>query len=121
MSRCSQLVLSLFFAACEQSSPSHNPPVFPAPADATAPVAETPKPAENKPAVAPIPRPTRTSLTPEPPAEPPGIVVDEDPHPPGKGQWSPPGCRPGSRIACRWVPETDERAQPRVKKAGDPK
>jgi hypothetical protein len=48
-------------------------------------------------------------------------VVDEPDHPPGKGHWSSPGCRPGSRMACRWVPETDERTQPRVKKSGDPK
>jgi hypothetical protein len=121
MSRSSQLVLSVFFAACEQSSPSHNPPVFPAPAPVDATVADEPPPGP-KPAVAPVqPRPTRTSLTPEPPAQTPAVVVDEPDHPPGKGHWSSPGCRPGSRMACRWVPETDERTQPRVKKSGDPK
>lgn len=133
MSRCSQLVLSLFFAACEQSAPAQNPPVFPeaapeptpAPAPAPAPVAEArpepaveAKPVEAKPApaVAPVkpkPRPTRTSPTPEPV---PFDLVDDRPHPPGNGHWSPPSCRPGSRMACRWVPEADERGQTRVTK-----
>ena len=128
MSRCSQLVLCLFFAACEQASPSHRPPVFPEPAPtaapapapdpapAPAPVVEAAKP-ETQSAVAPVePRPTRAAPTRAVPKSPASLI--EERRPPGKGHWSPPGCRPGSRLVCRWEPETDERQLPRVKKAG---
>ncbi len=140
MSRCSELVLWLFVAACEQYTPSQNPPVYPEPPTAPAavpepaveaakptaptpvpePVVEAAKP-EPLPAVAPVtPRPAPTRATPKPAT--PLILEQDQNHPPGKGHWSSPGCRPGSRMACRWVPdgETDERAQPRVKKVGDP-
>ncbi len=122
MSRCSHLIL-LLFAACEQSSPTHNPPVFPEPAPTAAPV-PTPEPVveatkpEPLPAVAPVtPRPTRAAPTraiPKPSAP---LILGDDGS--GKGHWSPPGCRPGSRMMCRWEPEADERARPRVKKTGD--
>ena len=120
MSRCTQLALLLSLAACEQSQTQ---PAFPEPAPAKiepAPVVveDNPTMVEEKLVIAsvkpkPAPKPAPTRAAPSTPFE-----LEAD-HPPGKGHWSPPSCRPGSRMACRWVPEEDERERPRVRKAGD--
>lgn len=107
MSRFTNLTLLLSLAACEQSAPSQNPPVFPeattAPAPAPTPKPE-PAPATPPPAVAPV----KPAIVKKPVATP--AVKAAEPAPKiGK-----PGCRPGSRMACRWEEGDDERLVPRV-------
>ena len=102
MSRFTNLTLVLSLAACEQSAPSQNPPVFPEARTAPAPT-PTPEPApvvEVKPKVQ------------QKPVTPPAAIKTGEPA--QKIFVGKPGCRPGSRVACRWREEGDERLVPRV-------
>jgi len=127
MSRCTSLVMFLSLAACEHATPSTNPPTFPEPASKTeamkapapepapAPVAEVaPAPA---PAIAPVkPKVVKRAVSPKPAP----VAVDRVGELPKNGSYYPPGCRPGSRMMCRWREDADERQLPRVTKKPAP-
>lgn len=120
MSRFTNLTLVLSLAACEQSAPSQNPPVFPEARTAPAPAPPTPPKSdlapeivETKPAPAVAPVKPKIVNKPAPAAIKAGDV-------PAEKIWvGKPGCRPGSRIPCRWREDEDERTRPRVIRKAD--
>ncbi|MBA2539185.1 MAG: hypothetical protein H0V17_06080 [Deltaproteobacteria bacterium] len=124
MSRFTNLVVVLSLAACETAAPTQSAPVFPEPASKIE-ATKAPEPpaaiAEVAPAPAPAVAPVKPKAVPKKTVAPePAPVAIDGRIGEGKGAYYPPGCRPGSRMMCRWREDVDERVVPRVTKKPSP-